>query len=609
MSSPPDKPIARWPARDARSYLAAIVESSEDAILSKDLNGIIQSCNAAGERIFGYPAEELIGRPVHILIPPERQEEESLILSRIRAGERVDHFETVRVRKDGRRIVISLTVSAVRDQAGNIVGASKVARDITERKRAEAALAAQQAWFSITLNSIADAVITSDPNGLITYLNTAAEALTGWPIADAMGRPLDDVFRIVDERTRRPIENPALTVLRTGHGATLDGQTVLFSRDGTEHAIADSAAPIRDAQETILGVVLVFRDVEHQRAEVAARQAAVAERERLLAAERTARAEAERASRIKDEFIAMVSHELRTPLNAILGWTQLMARTPGDLALLDRGLDVVARNTRLQAQLVSDLLDISRIVEGKLTLEMRSLDVREVVSDAIDTVAQDAAANGLTLTGQLDDAPVYVAGDPARLQQVVWNLLSNAIKFTPSPGEITVALRRTDGHVEITVADTGAGIRPDALPHIFDRFHQADRSITRRFGGLGLGLAIVKSLVELHGGRVRADSAGEGTGSTFTITLPSSVAPSRSRQAGTAERHRVNGRGPARRRARPRRGGRARYAAVPETPAGEPWRARTDGRVSARGPARRSTTSLPTCSSATSACPAWMVTI
>ena len=269
----------------------------------------------------------------------------------------------------------------------------------------------------------------------------------------------------------------------------------------------------------------MFRDVEPQRAEAAARQQAEAERERLLAAERTARAEAERASRIKDEFVAMVSHELRTPLNAILGWTQLMARSPGDLELLERGLDVVARNTRVQAQLVSDLLDISRIVEGKLTLELQSLNVREVVREAIDTVAPEAAASGLSLRTDLAESPVFVAGDPARLQQIVWNLLSNAIKFTPGRGEITVTLRSAEGHVEIAVADSGAGIRADVLPYIFDRFHQADRSITRRFGGLGLGLAIVKHLVELHGGRVCAESAGEGAGATFTVTLPSSVAP------------------------------------------------------------------------------------
>jgi CheY-like chemotaxis protein/two-component sensor histidine kinase len=222
----------------------------------------------------------------------------------------------------------------------------------------------------------------------------------------------------------------------------------------------------------------------------------------------------------------MVSHELRTPLNAILGWTQLMGRSPSDLALLDRGLDVVARNTRLLAQLVSDLLDISRIVEGKLTLEVRRIDLRKVVIDAMDTVAQDAAAGGLTLRQDMEEAPVFVNGDAARLQQVVWNLLSNAIKFTSRPGHITVSLRSAHGEAQVAVEDTGTGIRPDVLPQIFDRFHQADRSITRRFGGLGLGLAIVKHLTELHGGRVRAESAGEGAGSTFIVTLPSSLEPS-----------------------------------------------------------------------------------
>lgn len=511
---------------DARAYLAAIVDSSEDAILSKDLNGIITSCNAAAERIFGYTPDELIGQPVLILIPPERAQEEALILARIRAGERVEHFETVRVRKDGRRIDISLTVSAVRDGTGTIIGASKVARDITEAKRAMAALRAQEAWFRVTLDSIADAVIASDPHGVVTYINTAASRLTGWSMAEASGQPLEVVFPLLDERTRMPVKNSANLVLMSGGPATTGGHTLLVARDGRELPIADSAAAIRDPEGSILGVVLAFRDVGPQRAEAAARQQAEAERERLLGAERSARAEAERASRIKDEFVAMVSHELRTPLNAILGWTQLMARAPGDLALLERGLDVVARNTRVQAQLVSDLLDISRIVEGKLTLDIHSLDVGAVVADAIDTVAREAAERGLVVRRRLAKAPVFVAGDPARVQQIVWNLLSNAIKFTSAHGEIVVTLKSAAGHVEIAVADSGAGIRPEVLPHIFDRFHQADRSITRRFGGLGLGLAIVKHLVELHGGQVRVDSPGEGLGSTFTVTLPaSSTAP------------------------------------------------------------------------------------
>jgi PAS domain S-box-containing protein len=369
-------------ALEERAYLAAIVDSSDDAIISKDLNGIVRSCNAAAERMFGYSAAELVGRPIRLIIPADRQGEEDDILARLRRGERIDHFQTIRRAKDGRLLDVSVTVSPVRDSSGRVVGASKIARDITEQKRA------------------------------------------------------------------------------------------------------------------------------------------IAERDRLLEAERVARAEAERASRVKDDFVAMVSHELRTPLNAILGWTQLMMRARTDPAIVARGLDVVARNTRLQAQLISDLLDISRIVAGKLQLDTRSVDLRPIVGQAIETIEEEAHAKGVEIVQRLDDGASLVSGDSSRLQQIVWNLLSNSIKFTPRGGRVQVSLRFTGSHATIEVADNGAGIRPDFLPHVFDRFHQADRSITRRFGGLGLGLSIVKHLVELHGGDVLAASDGEGKGATFTVTLP-----------------------------------------------------------------------------------------
>jgi PAS domain S-box-containing protein len=643
-------------AAAAQAYLAAIVESSDDAILSKDLDGIIQSCNASAERLFGYTAAELIGRPVRILIPQDRQREEDEILARIRRGERIDHFETVRVAKDGRLLDISLTVSPVHDESGAIIGVSKVARDVTEHKRAAAELAAQQEWFRVTLGSIADAVIASNSRGDITYMNAQAEGLTGWTVDAAQGRPLLEVFHIVDEQTRQPADNPADLVMRVQTAVGLAGHVVLIGRDGTERLIADSAAPIRDGDGLLLGVVLVFRDVTEERrgeeaiaeqrewfkttlesigdaviatdvgerivfmntvaehltgwrseaacgrvctdvynivneqtrsrvqspvkrvlyeGEVAGlandtlliaadgterpiqdsgapirnrdghiigvvlvfrditerrrsdaeRRTAEAERERLLEAERAARAEAERASRVKDEFVAMVSHELRTPLNAILGWTQLMKKDRQDAVVQERGLDIVARNTRLQAQLISDLLDISRIVSGKLQVEFRRVDLASIVADAIETVQPDATFKGIEIRRDLDGDLGPIAGDPSRLQQAVWNLLSNAIKFTPSGGRVAVALRRSNHHAEITVTDTGVGIRPEVLPHVFDRFHQADRSITRRFGGLGLGLSIVKHLVELHGGDVSADSAGDGKGARFTIRLPASAAP------------------------------------------------------------------------------------
>ena len=382
---------------EASAYLAAIVESSDDAILSKDLNGIIRSCNATAQRLFGYSAEELIGRPVRILIPADRQQEEDLILGRIRRGEPIEHFETVRVTKDGRLIDISLTVSPVRDGAGAIIGVSKIARDITDRKRADAELAAQQEWFRVTLDSIGDGVVACDTQGRVTLMNAMAEQLTGWSAGTAVGRPCDEVVRLISEKTRQVAENPIAQALASGSPVGPSNHTLLVAADNTERAIDDNAAPIRTSDGTTVGVVLVFRDVTERRRSEAERQIAAADRERLLEAERIARGEAERASRVKDEFVAMVSHELRTPLNAILGWTQLMRTGRQDQALLDRGLDIISRNTRAQAQLIADLLDISRIVSGKLRLETQSVDLRTLLDDAIEAVASDAEAKGIAI--------------------------------------------------------------------------------------------------------------------------------------------------------------------------------------------------------------------
>ena len=262
-----------------------------------------------------------------------------------------------------------------------------------------------------------------------------------------------------------------------------------------------------------------------------------AERQRLFEAERAARAEAERVNRMKDEFLATLSHELRTPLNAILGWSQvLLARKGGDDDL-KRGLETIARNARAQTQLIEDLLDMSRIVAGKVRLDVQPLDLASVVDAAVDSVRPSAEAKGIRLQKILDPMAGPVSGDPNRLQQVVWNLLSNAIKFTPKGGKVEVLLARVNSHLEVTVTDSGQGISADFLPYVFDRFRQADASSTRTYSGLGLGLSIVKQLVELHGGNVQAKSDGDNTGSTFIVRLP--LAPVRtgeSREHPTAMR-------------------------------------------------------------------------
>ncbi len=377
-TKPPSDPMFGAPAE----LLAAIVASSDDAIVSKNLDGIVLSWNRGAEQIFGYSAAEMIGQRIDRIFPPDRLEEEPRILERLKRGERVDHFETIRRRKDGRLIEVSVTISPIHSRDGKIVGASKIARDITAIKR----------------------------------------------------------------------------VLR--------------------------------------------------------------ERDAALAAERDARLEAERVSRMKDEFLATLSHELRTPLNAILGWAQVLHSGGSNREEIEEGLATILRNARAQAQLVDDLLDMSRIVAGKLRLEVTRVDLAEVVAESIETVRPAARAKNIQIATHIDATVAVVTGDPNRLQQVVWNLLSNAVKFTPKSGKVDVRLRRIDSRIEITVTDTGQGIEPDFLPSLFTRFSQADASTTRAHRGLGLGLAIVRHLVELHGGTVRGSSEGPGTGATFTVSLP-----------------------------------------------------------------------------------------
>jgi hypothetical protein len=245
-----------------------------------------------------------------------------------------------------------------------------------------------------------------------------------------------------------------------------------------------------------------------------------AERERLLASERAARAEAERANRLKDDFLATLSHELRTPLNSIVGWSQLLMRQGLSPADITEGVEVIERNARAQAQLIDDLLDVSRITSGKVRLNLQSLDPARTVNAALESVMPAAAAKSIEIEKLLDANAGPITWDPSRLQQVVWNLVNNAVKFTPRGGEIQVKLGRVESLLQISVHDNGRGIRPEFLPHLFERFRQEDSSTRRGHGGLGLGLAIVKHLVEMHGGTVTAESPGEGRGSTFILRLP-----------------------------------------------------------------------------------------
>jgi len=500
-------------AERASALLSRIVESSEDAIISKNLDGIITSWNASAERLFEYPAEEIIGKPVTIIIPPERIHEEEMILKRLRRGERVEHFQTVRVSRTGQRLDISLTVSPVRDSTGQIVGASKIARDISAQKRAEEALRQQREWLAVTLASIGDAVIATDNSGAIAFVNQVAETLTGWNQEEAHGTSLETVFHVINEQSKQPVANPALRALKEGVIFGLANHSLLVARDGKEIPIDDSGAPIRGADGELRGAVLVFRDItERRRSEN--------EKMKLLASERAAREQAEVANRTKDEFVAMISHEIRSPLSAIQGWCHMLRQ--GNLSEADftRALDTIERNTKTQVQLVEDLLDISRVTAGKLHLNVRPVELIKPIMAALDSIRPAVDAKSIDLEINIEPAASLVTGDPERLQQVFFNLLSNAVKFTPAQGRISVEAMHVDSQLSVVVRDSGTGISPDFLPYIFDRFAQADTSSARKHGGLGLGLAIVRHLVELHGGVVRAESEGEGRGASFIVTLP-----------------------------------------------------------------------------------------
>ncbi len=391
--------IERARAQETHARLAAIVESSDDAIVGKNLDGVITSWNRAAERIFGYAPDEIIGQSILTIIPPERWPEEARILAALRRGERVDHFDTVRVAKGGRAVDVSLTISPIRNADGRVIGASKIARDITERKQAER------------------------------------------------------------------------------------------------------------------------------------------ERDQLMASERAARQSADRANRAKDEFLATLSHELRTPLNAMLGWSQLMRMPDIPARELHQAALAIERNVRVQTRLVDDLLDLSRIVSGKMRLDVQRVNIATAIEAALETARAAAEAKQIRLQAILDASAGPVPGDATRLQQVVWNLVSNAVKFTPKGGRVQVLLERVNSHVEIRVTDTGIGIHADFLPHVFDRFRQAESSTTRAHGGLGIGLAIVKNLVELHGGTVTAYSNGPHEGATFTVSLPIALAQDEGTRYSEDERH------------------------------------------------------------------------
>ena len=668
-------------AEAERSFLAAIVESSQDAVIGKTLDGTITSWNDAAEMMYGYSAAEAVGRNISLVVPEDRLAELSEIMSLLRRGEGVEHLETVRVSKAGARLDMSLTISPVRDASGRYVGASTIARDISAHKRAEeertrlSLLVERERRRLRNLVANVPGVVweawgaPDEPEQRIDFVSDHVEKMLGYTVEEWLSTP-NFWLSIVhpEDRERAAAEAHAIFESRTvgvsrfrwthrdGHavpveaqssvildergepvgmrgvtmditerknaeerlrfiaeasrvlGASLDYEATLerLSRlsvaaladyciidladaDGAVRRVAAShseparqplverlreyppdgeravgvskvlrtgeplvvpevtdevlASMTRDEEhagllrelglKSFIAVPLVARgrtigaltfastrarreytaeDISYAQ-EIASRAALAIENARLYK-------RAQEVNLAKDEFLATLSHELRTPLTAILGWVHILRATQQDGEGARHGLEVIERNAEAQHQLIRDLLDVSRIITGKLRLDTKQIELAPVVEAAIDSVRQAADAKNIRLGTEFNEETDLVTGDPDRLQQVIWNLLSNAIKFTPKGGNVGVSVGREGSDVCIRVSDTGQGIPSAFLPHVFERFRQFDGSTTREHGGLGLGLAIVRHLVEQHGGHVSAESAGEQRGSTFTVSLP-----------------------------------------------------------------------------------------
>jgi PAS domain S-box-containing protein len=683
--------------------LAAIVESSDDAIVSKDLNGYILSWNRSAERMFGFTAAEAIGRHISIIIPKERLSEEDEVLKRIRLGEAVEHFETVRNRKNGTSLPISLTISPIRDADGKVVGASKIARDITDRTRAEALLAQAETVQADLQRRLlvlvhASATLLGTPrlrdviDGTMALARelVAADAYAVWR-QDKYGRewrneasiglsddlkarilatfekdlqdlPFSEPMAIHDlstaplvERRREAFESAGIKGLlivplaiaghRTGtlvfyskheHAFTpVEIQTAralgnivgaamttagLYEdqRKGRERAdflvqVGSTMAGSFDYSETLLLVARmavptianwcaidmlddnsvlnrlataqsdsrqteIVKSIEARyeddRSAYSARAVVdggravvlpnildgrasymcvplmagsrivgamsfvstepkrhfvdtdltfaeqVASRVGLAIENARAYAEAREANRLKDEFLATLSHELRTPLNTLLGYARMLSEGVIAAGKQRRAIQIIERNATALSQIVADVLDVARIISGKLRLELQPANLSSAVKEAIDTVRPAADAKHINIVTVFEPLEGVVHADAARLQQVVWNLMSNAVKFTPSGGRIEVRILAGESTAAIEVSDSGIGIAPDFLPYVFDRFRQADSRFSREHGGLGLGLAIARHIVEMHGGQIAVSSKGTGKGATFSVRLP-----------------------------------------------------------------------------------------
>jgi len=474
---------ARFEGDRARGLLGAIVESSDDAIISKDLTGIVTSWNRAAEKLYGYTSAEMVGQPVLRIVPPELHDEEERILAKIRAGERIDHYETARIAKDGRRIEVAITVSPVRNAAGAIIGASKVARDLTPEREAER----NRATLAAIVTGSDDAIISKTLRGIVTSWNPAAERLYGYTAEEMVGQ---SILRIIPPGMEGEEEE---ILAKIGQGERLDHfETTRLRKDGRLVRVSLTVSPVRDSLGRLIGASKIARDITGQ----------------------------EEAQRRKDEFLAVLAHELRNPLAPIRNAITLFAQPGANDAQRARALTIAERQVQHMARLLDDLLDVSRITNGRVELKKERVQLGILVQQAVE------ATRGLFESKRhhvrVVEAPeaIWLQADPVRVTQILANLLTNAAKYTDNDGCVLLETRREGNEAVITVSDNGIGFSAEMQQRLFVLFSQDETALARAAGGLGIGLALVREFAERHGGTVTGESLGPGLGSKFTVRLP-----------------------------------------------------------------------------------------
>jgi PAS domain S-box-containing protein len=477
---------------DNASRLSAIVQSSEDAIISKSLDGTINSWNPAAEKIFGYTAEEAIGKNITIIVPDDLREEEAGIIAKVKSGERIDHYQTTRRKKGGERITIAISVSPIKDKDGKVVGISKIARDISDKNIIEE----KQARLAAIIDSSDDAIISKDLNGMVTSWNRGAEKIFGYNEKEAIGKHISFIIppRLIGE------ESHIIGQIRKGEKVS-HFETVRRTKDGHEINISLTVSPIKDSNGKIIGASKIARDIT-EKVEL--------DRQRRLLTKRL-----QELNHYKDEFMAMASHELKTPLTVIKANLQILEQKMQNdyrLNFVNKTLKQVNKLT----DLISDLLDVSKIQSGKLELNMTKFNLIPLLLEVIENIQQTSTEHRIHFDPPTDN--ITITADADRIEQVIINILTNAIKYSPNASEVTVAVSVKMNSVLVEVKDGGIGISREDIDRVFTRFYRV-RGLASTFSGSGIGLYISSEIVKRHGGEIWVESE-EGKGSTFYFTIP-----------------------------------------------------------------------------------------